>query len=59
MGHLRRNEAVGAVSGVPPIASEICALHDGSIGHNPPLALQNTNVERSSFDTRKISVICR
>ena len=27
MGHLRRNEAVGTVSGVPPIASEICALH--------------------------------
>ena len=36
MGHSRRNEAVGAVSGVPPIASEFCALRCGSMGHNRP-----------------------
>jgi hypothetical protein len=32
-GHLRRNEAVGTVSGVPPIASELCALHPRVVTH--------------------------
>jgi hypothetical protein len=33
MGGERRIADAGAVSGIPSIASEICALHDGSEGH--------------------------
>jgi len=39
MGQLQRFDSAREASGVPPIASEICALQDGLKGHKPPHAL--------------------
>jgi hypothetical protein len=43
VGQLQRFDSARKASGVPPIASEICALQDGSKGHFQTIARQQKN----------------
>ena len=54
VGQKHQIDDVSAASGVPPIASESCALHDGPKGHNgSPTSRINRNLHRARGSSKR------